>query len=98
MTYLPWESIALLAVLVLWGFIGLAPWCVALFVTRGRRALTALPLAFLAGVGGGAFVPALGAKGGLGFGISLLAALAAGALAATFVARRATFPTRKELS
>ena len=98
LTYIPWESLALLGVLALWGLIGLAPWCVALFATRGRDALTALPLSFLAGVAGGALVPALGGKGALGFSISLLAALAAGAVATALVARRAGRTTRKELS
>ncbi len=98
MTYVPWESLALLGVLALWGLIGLAPWCVALFATRGRNALAAMPLAFLAGVAGGALVPALGGKGALGFGFSLLAALAAGAVATAIVARRANQTTRKELS
>ena len=98
LTYIPWESLALLGVLALWGLIGLVPWCVALFATRGRHALVALPLAFAAGVAGGALVPALGGTGALGFSVSLLTAFAAGAVASTFVARRAARTTRKELS
>lgn len=75
-----WELLALLGILALWGALGLVPWCLALIVGRGRGALTALPLALGAGVAGGALTPALGGKDALGFGISLLAALAAGSL------------------
>ena len=98
MIYLPWDLLALLGVLALWGLIGLAPWSVALFATRGRNALAALPLAFAAGVAGGALVPALGVNGGLAFSISLLAALAAGAVASAIVAHRAIETTRKDFS
>lgn len=84
-----WESLGLLGVLALWGALGLVPWCVALIVGRGRGALVALPLALAAGVGGGALTPALGGKDGLGFGISLLAATSAGAVASVIVVRRA---------
>lgn len=75
------EALGLLVLLVLWGVLGLAPWCGALIIGRGRGALVALPLAFLAGVGGGALVPALAAKDMLGFGVSLLAAVTAGGAA-----------------
>lgn len=88
MTYIPWESLALLGVFALWGLIALIPWCVALFATRGRDALIALPLAFAAGVAAGALVPALSGKGALGFSISLLAAFVGGALMTAFFARR----------
>lgn len=81
-----WESLGLLGILALWGALGLVPWSVALIAGRGRGALVALPFALAAGIGGGAFVPALVADDGLGFGVSLLTALAAGvALSSTFV-------------
>ena len=82
-----WEILGLLGVLALWGAFGLLPWCVALIVGRGRGALVAMPLALAAGIGGGALVPALGAKDGLGFAISLLAATAAGAIVSTVAVR-----------
>ncbi len=91
-----WELLALLGILILWGFFGLLPWAVALFAGRGRGALLALPLAFLAGIGAGALVPAIGAKGGLGFGISLLAATIGGAAVSVIVVRRAIRSNRKE--
>ena len=84
-----WEILGLLGILTLWGAFGLVPWCAALVVGRGRGALVALPLAFAAGVAGGALVPALGGSGGLAFGISLLTATTAGAAASTFAVRRA---------
>lgn len=92
---MPWEAVALLGVLALWGVIGLVPWCAALIAGRGRGALVGLPLAFAAGMAGGALVPALGGKDALGFGISLLAALAAGTVASLLVARR-SFQTSAE--
>ncbi len=82
-----WESLGLLGVLVLWGALGLVPWSAALIVGRGRGALVALPLSLVAGVGGGALVPALGGNDALGFGISLLTATAAGALVSTVAVR-----------
>ena len=95
---MPWTSLALLGVLALWGGLGLAPWWVTLVVSRGRSALITLPLAFAAGVGGGALVPALGGKDALGFGISLLTAFAAGAVVSTLLMRRTTSAIRKESS
>ena len=93
-----WESLGLLGVLVLWGFFGLLPWCAALIVGRGHGALVALPLAFAAGVAGGALAPALGGSGGLAFGVSLLAATAAGAAVSTFAVRRAMHAMERSLS
>ena len=84
-----WEIIGLLGILTLWGAFGLVPWCAALVVGRGRGALVALPLAFVAGAAGGALVPALGGSGGVAFGISLLTATTAGAAVSTFAVRRA---------
>jgi len=69
------ESLGLLGVLVLWGALGLVPWCVALLAGRGRGALVALPLSFAAGVAAGALVPALGMKDATGFVVSLGAAM-----------------------
>ena len=91
-----WEFLGLLGILTLWGAFGLVPWCAALVVGRGRGALVALPLAFVAGAAGGALVPVLGGSGGLAFGISLLTATTAGAAASTFAVRRAMrFQSRK---
>ena len=93
-----WDPLALLGVLALWGVLGLVPWWLALVVSRGRSALISLPLAFVAGVAGGALVPALGGKDALGFGISLLTAFAAGAVASTLLMRRSMRAIRKESS
>lgn len=93
-----WEMLGLLGVLALWGAFGLLPWCAALIAGRGRGALVALPLAIAAGVAAGALVPALGREDGLGFGISLLAATAAGVVVSTVVVRRATNAVQKESS
>ena len=90
----PWEALGLLSVLALWGVCGLLPNAVALIAARGRGALVALPVAALAGMAGGALVPALGAKDGLGFAISLAAAAAAGAIVATMILRRARDTSR----
>ncbi len=93
-----WEILGLLGILSLWGAFGLVPWCAALVVGRGRGAIVALPLAFIAGVVGGVLVPALGGSGGLAFGISLLTATAVGAAVSTFAVRRAMDAMRKEPS
>ena len=81
-----------------WEPLGLLPWAVALIAARGRGALVALPFALAAGIGGGAFVPALVADDGFGLGISLLTALAAGAVVSTVVVRRATGNVGRKLS
>jgi hypothetical protein len=93
-----WEFLGLLGILTLWGAFGLVPWCAALVVGRGRGALVALPLAFAAGVGGGALSPALGGNGAFGFAISLLMAMVGGGIASALVVRRATNAMRKESS
>jgi hypothetical protein len=82
------ESLGLLGVLVLWGALGLVPWCVALFAGRGRGALVALPLSFAAGVAAGALVPALGAKDATGFIVSMATAMAGGAVVSAAVVGR----------
>ncbi len=92
-----WELLGLLGLLALWGALGLAPWSAALIAGRGRGALVALPLALAAGVAGGVLAPALGGKDAFGFGISLLAAVAAGAAMSLIVIRRASM-SRKEPS
>ncbi len=92
-----WEALGLLGLLALWGALGLVPWSAALTAGRGRGALVALPLAFAAGVAGGALVPALGGKDAFGFEISLLAAMAAGAAASVVVVGRVSI-SRKEPS
>ncbi len=93
-----WEILGLLGIIMLWGAFSLVPWCAALVVGRGRGALVALPLAFVAGAAGGALVPALGGSGGLAFGISLLTATAAGAAVSTIAVHRAMHAMRKEPS
>jgi hypothetical protein len=84
------ESFGVLGVLVLWGALGLVPWCVALFAGRGRGALVALPLSFAAGVAAGALVPALGAKDATGVAVSLGVAMAGGAVVSAAVVGRVT--------
>ena len=92
-----WETLGLLGVLALWGACGLLSWCVALIAARGRGALVALVMVPLAGMAGGALVPALGAKDGLGFALSLAAAMLAGAIVATMIVRRARDTSRTAL-
>lgn len=93
-----WEILGLLGILALWGALGLVPWSVALIVGRGRGALVALPLAFFAGIGVAALIPALGGKGGLGLLLSLIAAMAAGAVVSATVVVRAIRTMQKEPS
>ena len=93
-----WEVLGLLGILLLWGVLGLVPWHATLVATRGRVALRSMPLAFVAGIAAGALVPALGAKGGVGFGLSLLAALATGAIVSLGAQRTAGLRMRKEAS
>ncbi|MEX0785176.1 MAG: hypothetical protein WD939_00925 [Dehalococcoidia bacterium] len=81
------DALGLLGLLALWGAFGLLPWCSALIAARGQGALLALPLAAIAGMAGGALVPALGAKDGLGFALSLLAATLAGGVTTLSVLR-----------
>ena len=79
--------LGVLGMLALWGLLGFFAWAAATVVGRGRHTLAALPLCVIVGVGGGALVPALGRKDGLGLGLSLLAALLGGALAAILLLR-----------
>jgi hypothetical protein len=72
------ELLGVIGVLALWGTIGHVPWLTTVLATRGRAPLIGLPLAIAAGIGGGALVPALGAKDFLGVWISLAAAFVAG--------------------
>jgi hypothetical protein len=80
------ETIGLFGIFALWGATGLMPAWLALIPTHGRS-LAALPIAIAAGIAGGALVPALGGKDLFGFGVSLLAALAAGTLTCAFAVR-----------
>lgn len=93
-----WEVLGLLGLLLLWGVLGLVPWHATLVATRGRIALLSMPLAFVAGVAAGALVPALGAKGDAGFGLSLLAALAAGVIVSLGAQRMTGLRMHKETS
>ena len=72
-----WPVLGLLGILALWGAVALVPWYVLLIARCGRGAYVALPIAVAAGMAGGALVPAFGGKDAFGFGISLLASLAA---------------------
>ncbi|MGB6837209.1 MAG: hypothetical protein WBF66_05855 [Dehalococcoidia bacterium] len=79
--------LGVLGMLALWGLLGFFAWTAATVISRRPDMLMALPLCVIAGVGGGALVPALGRKDGLGLGLSLLAALLGGALAAILFLR-----------
>lgn len=74
-----WEVLGLLGVLALWGLLGTSSWFVALLGTRPPRiGLLAFALAFAAGIGGGALIPALGYNDAGGFWVSLITAFAMG--------------------
>jgi hypothetical protein len=79
--------LALIGILALWGLLGFFAWTAATVVSRRPNILMALPLCVIAGVAGGALVPALGRKDGLGLALSLLTALAVGALVAALFLR-----------
>ena len=91
-----WETLGLLSVLALWGACGLLSSCVALIVARGRSPLVALPMAALAGMAGGLLVAAL-ATDGLGFAVSLAAAMVAGTIATALAVRRGRDTSRMAL-
>jgi len=93
-----WEVLGLLGVLALWGTLGLVPWSVALIATRGRAKLLGLPIAFAAGMGAGALVPALGAKDFVGLWISLGTAVVGGAVVCAGAAQQTSRLLRKERS
>jgi len=57
-----WPVLGLLGILALWGAVALVPWYVLLIARRGRGTFVALPLAVVAGIAGGALVPAFGGK------------------------------------
>jgi hypothetical protein len=82
-----WPALGMLGMLSLWGAIAIVPWLALLIARRGEGAFAALPVAIAAGVAGGALTPALGGKDAFGFGISLLGALAASALACAALPR-----------
>ena len=65
-----------------WCFLGLIAWAVAAVVARGRGALPALPLGLAGAAAAGVLVPLVGLDDAKGFFLSLLAALAGGALGA----------------
>lgn len=79
--------LAVIGILALWGLLGFFAWTAATMVSRGHHMLAALPLCVIVGVGGGALVPALGRKDGLGLVLSLLMALLGGVLAAVLFLR-----------
>jgi hypothetical protein len=83
-----WQLLATLGTLAIWGLCGLLPWALALIAGRGRGALIALPLAFVAGVAGGLAVPWLGGSGWPAYFVSLLTAMAAGAVVSVAVVVR----------
>ena len=77
---MPWDVFGTVGLLSLWAACGLLPWSAALILGRGRGALSALPLAVVAGIVGGLLTAAF-AKDGAGFAVSLPAAMAASAVA-----------------
>jgi len=83
---MPWDVFGTVGLFSLWTACGLLPWCAALVAGRGRGAFSALPLAIVAGIVGGLLVAAF-AKDGAGFAVSLLAAMAASALALVVLRR-----------
>lgn len=91
----PWGAIALAGVLVLWGCCGTASWFVALL--GARVGFVALALAFAAGVGGGALVPALGYTDVAGFWVSLLTAFGLGAFVSAGAAQQAHQRPKEEV-
>jgi hypothetical protein len=74
--------LALIGILALWGLLGFLAWTAATVLSRRPHTLIALPLCVIAGIAGGALVPALGRKDGLGLGLSLLVALVGAVLTA----------------
>ncbi len=81
------ETLGLIGILALWGAIGLAPAWALFAASRGRASVLVLPLSMIAGIGGGALVPAFGAKGWGGFGVSIVAAGLGGVVCLLVLAR-----------
>jgi len=83
---MPWDLLGHVGLLSLWAACGLVPWSVLLIAGRGRGAFTALPVAIVAGIAGGLLVAVI-VKDWNGFAASLLAAMAASAIAISLVGR-----------
>jgi hypothetical protein len=84
---MPWDTLALLGVLAIWGLCGLLPWSAALIAARGRvPTLVALPPAFVGGVAGGLLASAFG-DGWPAYWASLLTAMAVGAVVSLLTMR-----------
>ncbi len=77
---MPWNALGILGLLSLWAACGLLPWCVALVLGRGRGAFSALPVAVVAGIGGGLLV-AIFADSWLAVLVSLATATTSSAIA-----------------
>ena len=63
-----------------WLLLGLLPWLAWSVRRRAFGAIWALPFALLGGAGGGVLVPLAGLQSGAGVGVSMITALAGGAL------------------
>ena len=86
---MPWTALGIVGLLSLWAACGVLAWCVTLVARRGEGALRSLPLAIVGGMVGG-LVVALFAKDGVGFAVSLAAALVAGGFAVAALLVRGT--------
>lgn len=74
------DAIFLTLFFLTWCLLGALPWLVLGLRRRARGAIWALPFALLGGAGGGVLTPVLGLDGGTGIGVSMITALAGGAL------------------
>jgi len=75
------DAIFLTLFFLTWALLGGVAWLAWSLRRTAVGAIWALPVALLGGAGGGAAVPLAGLDDGLGIGVSMLAALAAGVVA-----------------
>ncbi len=74
------NAIFLTLFVLTWVILGGLPWLGWSLRRRAHGAIWALPFALLGGAGGGVLVPLLGLDNGLGIGVSMVTAVAGGAL------------------
>ena len=74
------DAIFLTLFFLTWLLLGLLPWLAWSVRRRAFGAIWALPFALLGGAGGGVLVPLAGLQSGVGVGVSMITALAGGAL------------------